>query len=607
MIRYTVQLVAVTLFAIGLMWFVSSGEAGQSSVSAEPVYWADTTYIDTESPESDSENEPSPREKREDFLRQVKRLPQTAFNIRNHYMEEIESEELIKAGIQGMLSNLDRFSVLMEKKSYDRLMESTHGKYEGLGMQIDSREDRIVVVTPIEGTPAYRKGLRAGDIIMEIDGEDTEGMSTSDGADLMRGPAGTTVELTIKRKGLADLLEFELERAVIELKSVPYYGIIPGTDIGYVRLSRFAEETSHELREAVTALNEQDVSGLVFDLRSNGGGLLDQAKETAELFLDQGREIVYTKGRFEGSERHFYAEKPPLYPDKPLVILVNEGTASASEIVSGSVQDWDRGLIMGQTTYGKGLVQRIFPISNDHSMALKLTTARYFVPSGRCIQKPEKQVKHGSDAEKELLAQQEEEEGDSIAVSDKEVFYTNGGRIVYGGGGIVPDIELDAETYEPIEINLERQSMFFDFAIQYVADHPEVKPDLQITEEIIEEFREFVDGKDFDYKTSLQVSVEKLRETVDEDGTMDAFEGTLDSLKALVELEKDDDFDASLDYITTSLKREIVSAIAGQRGVYEEVILHTDKTIQKAIGILQSPEEYTRLMTEGIDPKAELN
>ncbi len=607
MIRYTVQLLAVTLFAIGLMWFVSSGEAGQSLVSAEPVYWADTTFIETEPSDAGTENDPSPREKREDFLREVKRLPQAAFNIRNHYMEEIDAEELIKAGIEGMLTNLDRFSVLMEKKSYDQLMESTHGKYEGLGMQIDSRDERIVIVTPIEGTPAYRKGLRAGDVIMEIDGEDTQGMSTSDGADLMRGPAGTSVKLKIKRAGLADLLEFELERAVIELKSVPYYGIIPGTDIGYVRLSRFAEETSHELREAIAALNEQNVSGLVFDLRSNGGGLLDQATETAELFLEQGREIVYTKGRFEGSERHFYAERPPLYPEKPLVVLVNEGTASASEIVSGSVQDWDRGLIMGQTTYGKGLVQRIFPISNDHSMALKLTTARYFVPSGRCIQKPDKQVKRGSAAERELGAQHEAEDEDSLVVADKEIFYTNGGRIVYGGGGIVPDIELEAEMYEPIEINLERQSMFFDYAIQYVADHPEVKPNVEINQEIMKGFREFVEQKDFDYKTSLQVAVEKLRETVEKEGTLDAFEGTLDSLEALVELEKADDFDASLDYISTALKREIVSAIAGQRGVYEQVILRTDKTIQEAIEILQSPDEYARLMSEGVVPKAELN
>lgn len=260
-------------------------------------------------------------------------------------------------------------------------------------MQIDARDGRIRIISPIEGTPAYRKGLRSGDIVWEIDGESTEGMSATDASKLMRGPAGTSIMLSIKRTGIKDLIEFEIERAVIELKSVNYFGVINGTDIGYVRLSRFAEETSHELREAISSLNEQNVSSMIFDLRSNGGGLLDQAKETAELFLEEGREIVYTKGRWENSERHYSSERPPLFPDKPLIILVDEGTASASEIVAGAVQDWDRGLILGNTTYGKGLVQQIFPLSSDGSMALKLTTAKYYVPSGRCIQKLEKQAK----------------------------------------------------------------------------------------------------------------------------------------------------------------------------------------------------------------------
>ncbi|MCK4607361.1 MAG: S41 family peptidase, partial [candidate division Zixibacteria bacterium] len=338
MFRYTVQLFGVTIFALALIWFVGIGEAVQNTASAEPVLWADTTHINLESGSRGSEE--TARNDRDSFLRDVKKLTQTAFNVRNQYMEEVDTEEIIKAGIVGMLSDLDRFSVLMEKSSYDALMESTDGKYEGLGMQIDSREGRIVIVTPIEGTPAYRKGLRAGDVIWEIDGKSTEDMSTSDGAKLMRGTAGTSVTLLINRSGIADMMEFELERAVIELKSVPYSGIVPGTDIGYVRLSRFAKETSHELRNALSELNEKNVSGLIFDLRSNGGGLLDQAKETAELFLEQGRQVVYTKGRYESSERHYYSDRPPLYLDKPLVILVNEGTASASEIVAGAIQDW---------------------------------------------------------------------------------------------------------------------------------------------------------------------------------------------------------------------------------------------------------------------------
>jgi carboxyl-terminal processing protease len=589
------------------MWFVGSGEASQNSASAEPVLWADTSHINVGEQEVDPD-EKSADEKKEDFFRQVKRLPQTAYNIRNNYMEDVDADEVIKAGIKGMMSNLDRFSVLLEQKSYDRLMESTHGKYEGLGMQIDSRDDRIVIITPIEGSPAMRKGLRAGDIIWEINGKSTEGMSTSDGADIMRGPAGTSVVLTIKRSGISELMEFEVDRAVIELKSVPYSGIIPGTDIGYVRLSRFAEETSHELREAISELNDKNVSALIFDLRSNGGGLLDQAKETAELFLEQGREIVFTRGRFEGSERHYYSERPPLFPDKPLIILTNEGTASASEIVAGAVQDWDRGLILGTDTYGKGLVQQIFPISNDGSLALKLTTAKYYVPSGRCIQKPETQVKRGSAAADELEAQKEAEASDSLTVVDKDIFYTNGGRLVYGGGGIAPDIEIESELYKPIEINLERKSLLFDFAIEYIASNPEVEPGLEITDAMIDDFKAFLIEREFEYKTSLQVAVEDLEETVTNEEKGDLFASTLDSLKALVEVEKSDDLETSMDYIKLSLKREIVSAIAGQRGVYDEVVLKTDKTIKKAIEILQANEEYSTLLSKGQEErKAELN
>ena len=212
MLRYTVQLFGLTVFALALIWFVGQGEAVQMSASAEPVLWADTVHINT----GETSEQPATVERtRDTFFRDIKKLQMTAFNIRNQYMEEVDTEEIIKAGIKGMLSGLDRFSVLMEKSSYDALMESTHGKYEGLGMQIDARDNRIVIVSPIEGTPAYRKGLRAGDIIWEINNESTDGMSSADASKIMRGEAGTSVELTIKRAGIADLLEFEVERAVI--------------------------------------------------------------------------------------------------------------------------------------------------------------------------------------------------------------------------------------------------------------------------------------------------------------------------------------------------------------------------------------------------------
>ena len=599
MVRFSIQIFGFTVFALAMIWMVGSGEAVQNTPNQEPVFWADTVHIDLsgEAEQEVAAEELTPQEKRDSFFRDIKKLSQVAFNIRNHYMEDVDTEEIIKAGIKGMLTDLDRFSVVMEKSSYDALMESTHGKYEGLGMVIDSRDDRIIIITPIEGAPAQRRGLRAGDIIWDIEGEDTFEMKTSDASNLMRGPAGTSIKLQIKRAGIDEPLEFEVERAVIELKSVNYSGVVPGTDIGYLRLSKFAEETSHELREAISELNEKNVSAMIFDLRSNGGGLLDQAVETGELFLDKGREVVYTKGKYADTERHYYSRQEPIFPDKPLIVLVDEGTASASEIVAGAIQDWDRGLIVGADTYGKGLVQQIFPISNDGELALKLTTAKYYVPSGRSIQKHETQVKS-----KPKMASEDEDEtqdSDSMKVERKEIFYTNGGRIVYGGGGIVPDIPVERDTYKPIEINLVRQGLFFDFAVKYVSDHPDIKPNFDVTDEMVEEFRDYMKEKDFNYKSKLQLSLETLEKTIADEDQRKLFQPTLDSLKSLIEFEKHGEFKKSKTYIAQALKREIVSSIAGERGVYEEVVLKYDPGVQKALEIFKKPNEYSRLLSDG--------
>ncbi len=601
MMRYGVRVFGITVFALALIWFAGPGDATQTSSKSEPVLWADTVHINLDE-NRPAQPETPPGENRNDtFLRNIRKLTQTAFEIRSSYMEDVDPETLVKAGIDGMLSGLDRFSVLMERTAYDQLMESTHGKYEGLGMQIDERDNHILIISPIEGTPAYRKGLRAGDLILEINGKSTDGMASADASKLMRGEAGTSVDLKIKRAGLSEPLDFRVERAVIELKSVNYSGVVPGTTVGYVRLSRFAEETSAELREAIGKLNEQNITGLIFDLRSNGGGLLDQAKETAELFLNQGNEIVYTRGRDQQTERHYRSERPPLFPEKPLVILVDEGTASASEIVAGAIQDWDRGIILGNTTYGKGLVQQIFPINNDGSLALKLTTAKYYVPSGRCIQKPDRQ---GKDKPGAVHADVEADSAaDTLSVKDREVFYTNGGRMVYGGGGIVPDISIDRETWKTIEINLYRQSLFFDFAIDYVAKHPDVKPDMEVSDAMVSEFRQFIKSKKFDYKTELEAAADDLKKTVKDENAETAFEGTIKTLEAEIAVEKDRDFDRSIPYIKKAIQREILASMGGERAVYENVILKTDNAVTQAVKILSSPKEYGRLITGEGQPK----
>ena len=614
--KFSLLIISLTAFMIGLIWAVGSGEAYQGNRVNPTNNWifADTVKINVDDETSAGGSEIETEDSRETLLREIRKLNSVVYDIKNRYMEEVDTKDLIDAGIEGMLQNLDRFSVLMEKQSYDRLMESTHGKYEGLGMEIDSRDDYIIVVTPMEGTPAYNMGLHPGDQIRAIDGKSTYKMSTSDASKLMRGSAGTKVNLTIMRPGLASPIDFDVERAVIELKSVNYYGVVEGTNIGYVRLSRFAEETTNELIDAISDLKKQNVDGLIFDLRSNGGGLLQQAVQVAGLFIEDGRLVVYSKGQFPGSEKRYYSGMngattgldTTLFPEKPLVMLVDEGTASASEIVAGAIQDWDRGIIMGHRTYGKGLVQQLFPVGNDDEEHLKLTTARYYIPSGRCIQKPE--VEKKGDYHAGLDEFDEESDTlitdsimtDTAKISDKEIYYTNAGRPVYGGGGILPDIEVEEDRlYQPIEINLERKTMFFDFAVKYVADHPEVTRITPITDDIVNEFKQYIKEKDFTYKTALEVSLDEMKKIVGEEKKEELFSGALDEFSGLIDKEKEADFTKSLDYIKKAIKREIVSKIGGQRAVYEDVILKTDPGVLKAVELLKNKAEYSKYLEIG--------
>jgi carboxyl-terminal processing protease len=621
--RLTLELLALAVFALGLIWMAGSGEAVQStSAEAEVVYrqfqntlasaeqvmasTGDTTNIKaTEG--TDSLHMPKEADDRETLFKNIKLFNSMAYQIKNRYMEDIDAKDLIQAGIRGMLQNLDPFSVLMEEKSYDRLMESTHGKYEGLGMQIDARDDRIRIISPIEGTPAYKKGLQAGDVLWEINGKSTLKMNTQDAATLMRGPAGTSVNLKIHREGVPELLDYDIERAVIELKSVNYYGFFEGTNIGYIRLSRFAEETGNELRAAISALTAQKpLDGLVFDLRSNGGGLLQEAVETANLFLEKDKLVVYTLGRTPDTERRYYSDKDPMIPKGKLVILVDEGTASASEIVSGAIQDWDRGIIMGQTTYGKGLVQQIFPAGGDYAVALKLTTAKYYVPSGRCIQKPERDKKQTEAMADDDTTPDTTKAADSLNVTKKQVFFTNGGRTVYGGGGVVPDVELPREKWYPIEMNLERKMLFFDFAVKYTVAHPEIGRNFEVTDKVMDDFKAFVKEKNFDYKTSLEVSLDKMRDVVKDENKADMFNPTLDQLTGLIKKEKETDFERSKDYIKRAIKREVIAKLFGEQGMYQEIILKTDPAVKKAVELLKNEKEYTGLVT-GEKAKAEVN
>ncbi len=563
--KFGVAAIALALISVAIIWVVGLGEA-------------------TEEPEVMKEHE------RETLYSYVKLFDKVAFDINKKYVDSIDVKNMIYAGIRGMIETLDPFSTLQDVKAHDHLMEMTEGKYEGLGMTISKRNNVITVISPIEGTPAYRMGLRAGDQIVKIDGKSTQGMSTEAASKLMRGKRGTTVVLTIEREGVSEPLEYEVERAIIELKSVPYYGVMDG-GIGYVRLVKFSKDSGKELEDAIENLKSEGIQGMILDLRSNGGGLLDQAVETSNLFIDQDKLIVYTQGRTE-FKREFHAKEVPVFPDDPLVILVNEGTASASEIVSGAIQDWDRGVVIGNTTFGKGLVQQIIPMPKN--TYLKLTTAKYYIPSGRCIQKPEIARRQKVIEE----TKEGEEEPDSLVKVEKEVFYTKGGRKVYGGGGIVPDIEVNVPKWKPIEYNLERHSMFFNFAVTYIAKHPDISQDFEVDDQMLEEFKRFLKEKNFTYKSALELDLELLKSKIEEQEKSQMFSEAVEDLERLIEEDKEDDFEESIDYIKKSLKRDTLNNLYGQKTFYEQVVLKTDPYIQKAYQILTDENEYKTMLTE---------
>jgi carboxyl-terminal processing protease len=558
--KYGYIALALALISVAIIWAVGLGEA-------------------TEETKGITEDEKST------LYSNIKLLDNVAWWINSKYVDSVDVKQMIRSGIEGMIQTLDPFSDLQDAVQHDRLMEQTEGKYEGLGMTISEREGSITVISPIDGTPAYRMGIRAGDQIVKIDGKSTQGMSTEDASRLMRGERGTSVVLTIKREGVPELLEYKIERAIIELKNVPYYGVTED-GIGYVRFVKFSKDSGKELKDAIVDLQSKGIKGLIFDLRSNGGGLLDQAVETGNLFLDQGKLIVYTQGKSE-PKRDFNSTQPPIYIDGPLAVLVDRGTASASEIVSGAIQDWDRGVIIGNTTFGKGLVQQIWPMPNE--TFLKLTIAKYYIPSGRCIQKPEI-------AKRSAMRNMETEGPDSIVTAKKEVFYTKGGRKVYGGGGIVPDFEIEYPTLKPIEYNLERQSMFFNFAVSYIAKHPNVPVEFEIDNQILEEFRAFLKEKNFTYKTPLELDLDSLKSDMSRQNKLEMFSAEIENMQKLVEKDKGSEFDKSADYIKRSLKRDILNNLYGEKAFYEQVLLKTDPFIKKALEILTNEKEYKKLL-----------
>jgi carboxyl-terminal processing protease len=370
-------------------------------------------------------------------------------HVNSYYVDSIGETDLYQKATRGMLEQLqDPYSVLLTGDDYRALTEQTSGNYAGLGIQIDVRDGWITVVAPLPETPAQRAGIETGDQIIEVDGKSTEGWKNDQAVKALRGEAGSKVGITIRRAGIPDPIKYRLTRAQIHMRSVPPGTLFDG-GIGYISLNPVSETSAEELRQEIAAMKGKGMKSLLMDLRGNPGGLLDQGVKVADLFLDTRQEIVSTRGRARGSTKEFFDEARQVWPDLPIVVLVNDGTASAAEIIAGALQDHDRAVVVGAPTFGKGLVQTLFPLGEG--VALKLTTARWFTPSGRTIQRiakdEEDQANQAAMAvvEDTILGAPDKESTDS-ALKERPIFHTDAGRVVRGGGGIVPDLVIRLDT-----------------------------------------------------------------------------------------------------------------------------------------------------------------
>src|SRR5579862_2343241 len=444
--------------------------------------------------------------------------------VEQNYAEPVNPDKAIYNGaIPGMLHVLDPHSNFFDPKSYSLLREEQRGKYYGVGMTVGPRNNKVIVIFPFVGTPAYKAGIHPGDIIIAVDGKATDNMSTSDVADLLKGPKGTTVRITILREGTERPLEFAVVRDEIPRYSVDLHFMIkPG--IGYMHVSGFQETTEHEVAEALDQMG--DLKGLVLDLRQNPGGLLSEGVGVADKFLKKGQLIVSHHGR-SSPEKRYVAARGNGGRDYPLVVLVNRGTASAAEIVAGAIQDHDRGLIVGEVTFGKGLVQTVYPLTENTGLAL--TTAKYYTPSGRLIQRDYTNL-----SLYDYYYNREGEENNA----NHEVKLTDGGRTVYGGGGITPDVKLPPYKANKFQDSLLQHYALFNFAKHYAISH-KITQSFEVDDALLLEFRKFLDSEKIPYTEAEMIeSNDWLRSNLKSELFVDAF-GQEEGLKVRAETDPD--------------------------------------------------------------------
>jgi carboxyl-terminal processing protease len=548
-----------------------------------------------------------------DFYEELSRLNRVISEINLKYVEDVDPSELSEAAISGMRNVLDPNTAVLDPKASDNLKLATDGEFGGIGITIGIRDNQLTVISPMAGTPAYKLGIMAGDRITHIDGKPTKDLTQDESVDKLRGKVGTDVKVTIAREGLAAPFDITITRAKIVLHAVPYAGMLD-KDIGYIQLATFNVKTASELEEAINKLKKQGMKKLVLDLRYNPGGLLNQAIEVSELFLKGGNRIVSTKGRVVNSESKA-TRNGIIGEDTQIAILVNQGTASAAEIVSGALQDWDRAIVVGKTTFGKGSVQTVFPLDYD-GRALKLTTAFYYLPFGRCVNKPENGIKgHGlknstSSDDDDLVSPADTTTKDTT--QEAQVFYTAGGRKMYGGGGITPDVDIEQKPIPWIAQIQERMSLYFRFAVKYRSQLGDAAAKIdsgwKAPDTLFSAFRAFcaADTNFAKIKSNAQTIAEAMEEALLKEQNIihgDSSKVLKDTLIAAkiadlrVALAKQNEAQAleTKNYSLNAIKRELISAAQGEEARIAWM-LRDDAQLEEALKYLRNDALYKNKM-----------
>ena len=504
------------------------------------------------------------------------------------YVDEVKPDKLIKTGIDDMLETLDPYTVYIPESEMDDFKFMTTGEYAGIGAMISKRGNQIIVAEPYEGFPAQLSGLRAGDVFLEVDDKPVDKMVVSDVSDILKGPAKKPVKVKIQRPGEKKPFTLDIVREKIQIDPVTYYGMINSTT-GYIRLSSFTDGCSDNLKAALLDLRDKKgAKSLVLDLRSNPGGLLGEAVKVTNLFVDHGQEIVSTKGKVSQWDKTYRATEQPVDSVMPLIVLVNSGSASASEIVAGALQDLDRAVIMGNRTFGKGLVQTTRDLS--YNTKLKVTTAKYYIPSGRCIQALDYSHRNADGSVGNIP--------DSLI----SVFKTKNGRKVKDGGGVTPDIKEVQDTLSALAFKLTQDYMIFDFATTFAGTHKTIAPPDQfvISDEIYKDFHKFLTEKKFSYESRSEQTLKVLIETAKKERYYDNTKNEFEALEKGLTLDLSQDLEKSGDEIRDLLKDEIVSRYYYQKGAIVAA-LRNDKDIKGAKSLFQNASEYARLLTSGND------